>query len=185
MSGSGTYRTHWGQNCQRNQWVHSQCAQWPPGWAHCDRFLNVPTDHIEIKVVGTLRKYPQRVAQVTCWAHCEPHYERNPWVLSQSTCWVHWGHIVKEILRFFQKVPTGYLGGYFFNVISMYLPDTCWTHCLKNLNVISMYLLVKYPFAPSVGIFRVNRWVLFKSTRILPTGHIASELVGTFRKHPE
>ena len=42
-------------------------------------------------------------------------------------------------------------------------------------------ILIFYP----LGIFWVNCWVLFKSTHILPTGQIASKLVGSFRKHPE
>src|SRR6202042_3534007 len=79
-------------------------------------------------------------------------------------------HILKEIHRFFQNVPTGHLGGYFLNVISMYPLDTCWTNCLKNLNVISMYLLVKCPFAPSVHrsrlcVTRCYVWILKGSRR--------------------
>ena len=62
---------------------------------------NVPSGHLAGHIVKVITMYPlitlwkwsQWVAQVPCWSHCQPHFERNPWVLSQSThwapCWVH------------------------------------------------------------------------------------------------
>ena len=150
VSGSDTCRTHCGQNCERNWWVHSQCAQWPPGWAHWESDQNVPTDHIEIKVVGTLKKYSQWVAQTRAGHIVSNIVKEPPGFFYKVPAGHILNNIVKETGGFFQKIPTGCLGEYFMKELSMYLLDTCWTNCLKNLNVTLMYLPDKWPLAPSV-----------------------------------
>ena len=112
MSGSGTCWTHFTPNHERNQWVHSKCAQWPLGWAHCERNL-------------------------------------DEWLRSHASHIV--SHISKETHGFFHKVPTGHLAEYIVKELNMYLAVTCWLNCLRNHNVITMEILGKWGFAPSVS----------------------------------
>jgi len=52
MSGSDTLWVHFDQNCERTQRVHSQNTCWVIWWVHFEFDHNVPTNHIEIKVVS-------------------------------------------------------------------------------------------------------------------------------------
>ena len=54
VSGPGIYWVHCKQNCERNQRVLSQSAQWPLWWAPLQCAQHGPTGHIVIKLMGTL-----------------------------------------------------------------------------------------------------------------------------------
>ena len=67
MSGSGKLWVHFAQNCERTQWVLSKSGSWVCCWFFFERTLNLPTDHIEIKVVSIFWKN----SEFTCWVKCE------------------------------------------------------------------------------------------------------------------
>ena len=94
---------------------------------------------------------------------------KNSWWVAQPCS----GHILinflKETPGYFQKVPHGHMtdffwmysqsthwshcdqiDGYFVKELSIWSLATVWVNCLKNHNVITMYLLGKTPPAPSV-----------------------------------
>jgi len=52
MSGSGKLWVSFEQNCQRTQGVHSENTWWVIWQVSFEQTLNLPTDQIEIKVVG-------------------------------------------------------------------------------------------------------------------------------------
>ena len=67
MSGSGTLWTHFAQNCERTQGVHSKNTHWAMWWVFFEHVHNLPTNYIEIKVVSKFWKN----SQLTCWIKCE------------------------------------------------------------------------------------------------------------------
>ena len=80
------------------------------------------------------------------WIHCKQNHERNQGVLLQSTQWPLWW----VLLQCAQHGPTGH----FVKELNMCPLADGWAHCLKNHNVITMYPLGKWPFAPSKLVIR-------------------------------
>jgi len=96
------------------------------------------------------------------------------WKKPQWVAQTHCGHITNKIVKepgvFIQNVPSGYFGGtfqkwpacdhwshwdqsggYISKGSSMYPLGNVWTHCLRNLNVTSVYPPGKCPLAPGVS----------------------------------
>ena len=57
--------------------------------------------------------------------------------------WTHWAHCDQ-------------IDGHFVKELNMCTLADGWAHCLKNHNVITMYPLGKWPFAPSVCSRSIN-----------------------------
>ena len=68
---------------------------------------------------------------------------------------VHGGPIGNQIMKeprgFTSKVPTGYMGGYFLKVLTMYLVGNNQVNCFRTLNELTMDLLGKCPLPPVKG----------------------------------
>ena len=83
------------------------------------------------------------------------HFVKEPWVfVSKISTGYLGGYFVKVIRGFIHNVPTGhiggYLGGYFLREPSICLVGICQVNCFKTHNKLTLYLLGKCPFAPSV-----------------------------------